>query len=127
LDRRRYRVAGEGAGGQNNCGGAIGILLSGHGESIVPGAIQPSAILFAEDGMHCGMLRTWPDDDAVKLIRSVNEPRWFVIRDRLSRAIEYRALEPRTNLRRVMDSERAEHWKPPTACIKTAARYFGTQ
>ncbi|MDB6102822.1 MAG: hypothetical protein JWO52_2821 [Gammaproteobacteria bacterium] len=39
-------------------------------------------------------------------LNSVNEPRWLVIRDRFSRAVEYRALEPRTDLRGVMEAER---------------------
>jgi hypothetical protein len=40
-------------------------------------------------------------------LKPVNEPRWLVIRDRLSRAIEYRVLEPRTDLRGVMEAKRA--------------------
>jgi hypothetical protein len=59
--------------------------------------------------MHCGMLRTMSrrrrgETDSLK---PVNEPRWLVIRDRLSLAIEYRALEPRADLRGVMEAERA--------------------
>jgi len=44
---------------------------------------------------------------ATDSLNQVNEPRWLVIRDRYSRAIEYRPLEPRTNLRGVMEAERA--------------------
>jgi hypothetical protein len=40
-------------------------------------------------------------------LNPVNEPRWFVVRDRFSRPTGYRALEPRTNLRGVMEAERA--------------------
>jgi hypothetical protein len=47
-------------------------------------------------------------------LNPVNEMRWLVIRDRLSRAIEYRELWPRTDLHAVMDAERrrlaAEGW-----------------
>ena len=55
---------------------------------------------------------------ATDSLNPVNEPRWLVIRDRYSRAIEYRALEPRTNLRTVMEAERArraaEGWSVDT-------------
>jgi hypothetical protein len=39
-------------------------------------------------------------------LNPVNEPRWFVMRDRFSRATEYRALEPRADLRGVMEAQR---------------------
>jgi hypothetical protein len=44
---------------------------------------------------------------ATDSLNSVDEPRWLVIRDRYSRLVEYRALEPRTDLRNVMEAERA--------------------
>jgi len=55
---------------------------------------------------------------ATDSLNPVNEPRWLVIRDRYSRAIECRALEPKTNLRGVMEAERArraaEGWSVDT-------------
>jgi hypothetical protein len=40
-------------------------------------------------------------------LKSTREPRWLVIRDRLSRVIEYRELWPGSDLRGALDAERA--------------------
>jgi hypothetical protein len=37
----------------------------------------------------------------------VNAPRWLVVRDRLSRVVEFRALPPVADLRAAMQTERA--------------------
>ena len=54
----------------------------------------------------------------VDSLATVNEPRWLVTRDMVSRAIEFRALEPRADLRAAMQAERvrraAEGWTVDT-------------
>ena len=49
-------------------------------------------------------MRRKGDSDALK---SVNEPRWLVARDRLSRVVSCQALAPMADLRATLNAERA--------------------
>lgn len=55
---------------------------------------------------------------AVDSLATVNEPRWLVTRDMVGRPVEYRPLEPQTDLHAVMQAERmrraAEGWTVET-------------
>jgi hypothetical protein len=44
---------------------------------------------------------------SIDALATVDELRWLVVRDRLSRLMEFRVLAPRADLRAAMDAERA--------------------
>lgn len=88
------------------------------GQTDTPLFIQWCRLPFAEDSYRSGILPPMAPGKRRGIadpLKSLRDPRWLVIRDRCSRAIEYRELWLGTDLRAAMEFERArpaaEGWR----------------